>query len=844
MKFTGIRRRFVLILVPLTLLITCFVGMSAGFAVATSRNIGLIKDFGRDKELFLPTKVYDINGELITEFYSDEKRELVSLTDLPKNLILALITREDGSFFSHRGFSFYGTLRAMANNLLTNTTQGGSTLTQQLAGHLYAERRDVSYDRKLKELWWSFQVEKRLTKYEILELYMNKMPFGHGAYGVEAASQFYFNHPASENTVAESTLLVIQLANPAGRWSPIKNPEGAQLIQRSILNQMVDNGYIPKAEADGDYEDYWSNRHNWRLAAQSGAFITREDQAPWFSEYIRELLDGMLYGRQDLYRDGFTVYTTLNLEYQRKADEVTARGLEKWNKVYRSNLEQRLARSTRYTSIIDMLALVGNVNQARVGRTQMRKKALDNYYKSVNPVIHMMSMVFGVEGLNEATTEAYAANLRKQKQSTVQTAMVTLDNETGYILAMVGGSEFHRANQFNRAVKGSMMPGSVFKPLYYSAAISSGKYTVASHFRDAPRAFQNSDGTFYIPENYIGGWNGDVSLRQALARSMNVPSVTLLDGIGFDAAIDRAANLLGVRGEANIVRTFDRVYPMALGVLSANPLQIAQAYSTFANRGRFVEPLAIRYVEDRYGNVILNPEMELRERQREQNLQVLTPQAAYIMVNLLESTVRFGTLARVARRQEGFMALPVGGKTGTTQNWADAWTAVISPYHTSVVWAGFDQRGSTLGVYQTGATATGPVMVEYMAYINQRMPYRDFEVPSTGIEYAKISAASGLLPTEYCDDVVTEIFISGTVPTEYCQVHTFLMERDEELETRIGGTLSTFNLSVDIPPLVDPNASGYDELDPNRLLVDPNLMLPSAEEGNARREEDLSYILD
>ena len=214
----------------------------------------------------------------------------------PESLIYALITREDGSFFKHNGFSLYGTLRAVVKIITGQYFSGGSTLTQQLAGHLYADRSDISVTRKLKELWWAFQLERQLTKYEILEMYVNKMPFGHNTYGVEAASKFFFRHSAVDNTVAESVMLVIQLVRP-GLYSPIRYPERARKVQSEIVNQMVENGYLYQTDADLTMNDYWNNRYDWSRDNQTTAFFDREDLAPWFSEYIRTELDEMLYGK-------------------------------------------------------------------------------------------------------------------------------------------------------------------------------------------------------------------------------------------------------------------------------------------------------------------------------------------------------------------------------------------------------------------------------------------------------------------------------------------------------------------------------------------------------------------
>jgi penicillin-binding protein 1A len=296
----------------------------------------------------------------------------------------------------------------------------------------------------------------------------------------------------------------------------------------------------------------------------------------------------------------------------------------------------------------------------------------------------------GLEGLKTETNKANAKLQAEAAKSTVEGTLVTIENDTGYITALVGGSKFGESNQMIRATQGSLQPGSTFKPLYYSAAIDTRKYTAASVINDTPVVFYNEDGVPYTPLNFKGEWQGTVLLWKALANSMNVPSVRILDGIGFDAAIGRAASLLGFRDKDQIDRTFPRVYSLGLGVISVSPIQMARAYATFANQGREVTPIAIRSVEDRNGKTILDPEKDLRLEQKRKGsaIQILTPQNAYIMTELLRNTISAGTLGYASDNEQKFtykdksgkkFVLPAAGKTGTTQNWADAWTVGFTP---------------------------------------------------------------------------------------------------------------------------------------------------------------------
>jgi penicillin-binding protein 1A len=304
--------------------------------------------------------------------------------------------------------------------------------------------------------------------------------------------------------------------------------------------------------------------------------------------------------------------------------------------------------------------------------------------------------------------------------------------------------------------------------------------------------------------NYLGTWEGSVLLRYALATSMNVPSLQVLDGIGFERAIDMAAALLGMEDQKEDRTLFPRGFPLGLGITAVAPIQMARAFATFPNQGRSVEPMAITRVLNRDGEVILNPEQDRIRNQKHGNgsQEILSPQAAYIMVNLLESTVDFGTLRWRRVNVGGFDGMPMAGKTGTTQNWGDAWTVGFSPYYSTAIWFGFDTPGNSLGRELTGATAAGPVWAEYMKAIHQGLPIKEFSRPESGLVEMKVCAKSGLIPTQYCPETIEEIFIAGTEPKQFCDLHKFERERDEELVRKLQDSLliEDFDISMDEVP--------------------------------------------
>ncbi|PKL06217.1 MAG: penicillin-binding protein, partial [Spirochaetae bacterium HGW-Spirochaetae-9] len=761
-----------------------------GAALGSTVNIIRNENFTEFKSA-LPTKLFDIKGRLITEFFSEEKRNPVSVNELPPHLIGAFLTREDETFYSHRGFTLKSIARAAIGKLIGVNMGGGSTISQQLAGDLYDDRRDISLRRKIVELWWSLQIERRFSKPEILEMYLNRTIMGSGGlYGVEAASQYFFGHSARDCTPAESAIIAVQLSGPT-LYNPFKNPQNARSRSKILLDQMVKNKVLHKEEADASFSAYWDNFDYKRVA--SSAYYMREDKAPWFSEYVRrQLEDDLLYGSADLYSDGLSVYTTLDLDQQQIADAYMKRGIERANASYKRASAQRFANADAlYTPIVELLGLSFDLNPLFVSSSKGEAQAYQYFTSSINPTIDTIALLFGLGDLKSLANAGTTKLKTDLEKTTVEGSFITIDNTTGYITTLIGGSNYGMSNQWIRATQSKIQPGSTFKPLYYSAAIDSRKITEGSMIYDAPTIFYNDDGTPYIPLNFKGEWMGTVLAWQALARSMNVPSVKVLETVGFDAAIERAAALLGVTDPKEIQKTFPRLYPLGLGIIGVSPLQMARAFSVFANGGKAVTPIAIRYVEDRNGNVILEPEKDAREalRMMGSSIQLISPQNAAIMTDMLKRVVASGTLAGASgsgstMKQKGDRGtsyiIPLAGKTGTTVNWADAWTVGFSPYYTAAIWFGFDKPGNSLGVEQTGATIAAPIWADYMRDIHKGLEYKDFPSPQSGIAQVSVCAVSGLLPTEFCDEgQVNLLYLDETQPIKSCDLH-----KDKGLETR------------------------------------------------------------
>ena len=739
----------------------------------------------------LPTKILDINGELITEFTSEERREIISLIEIPQHMKDSLLTREDRIFYEHKGFSARAIFRAVVGVLTRSSLGGGSTLTQQIAGTIYCDRKEMSILRKLKELWWAIQMERRYSKNEILELYMNRVYFGGGTYGVNAASKYYFGHDARHITPAESAILVIQLSNPAW-YNPFEHPNRAMDRQKDVLRAMVSEGYITQKEADDSFDDYWLNFDYSRT--DTSAFFMRDDKAPWFSEYVRRELSEMIYGDADIYSSGFTVNTTGNIYHLQTAQLLMEKQIANANANYKAQMasKQKGAFST-YVPMSELITLMFNLKKLKMSKQLVQSSATKEFQTKLNPLVDIASLMFGIDNLKIGIiNKANRLNQEKAKATTIEGTMVNLENDTGYITALIGGSKFDQSNQFIRASQARVQPGSSFKPLYFSAALDTPDFNAATAILDAPYEFKSKDGSSYLPNNYGGAWRGNVLLWRALALSLNVPALKVLEKIGFDAAIDRAVALLGIPQKELPSRAFIPGFPLGLGTVSVRPIEMARAYAIFANGGKAVTPTAIRTVEDRNGNIILNIDRDVHKNMKNPE-QVITPQNSFVMTKIMEHATTIGTLRFGSQNRSSLIdrstgdpmgskfiytdkktgqefQMPMAGKTGTTQNWGDAWAIGYSPYYTAAFWFGFDTPGNSMGMSGTGASLAGPPWGDFMKAIHKDLPYKDWPQPEEGVVKLNVCAETGKLCVEGCSEVALW-FMQGNTPRELCDIH-------------------------------------------------------------------------
>ncbi len=778
-------RKLIYFYIILVLVIIFAGSYTLGKLLAQTQNI-------KQTELFvdfnpaLPSRILDIRGDLITEFSMDEKRELVDYADISPYLIRALLAREDRIFYEHKGFRIKSIIRAVIGQLIGKNFGGGSTITQQIAGLLHSDRTNKSIKRKIEELMWAIQMERRYSKDEILILYLNDVYFGGGTHGVSAASRFYFGHSAEEITPAEAAMLVIQLSNPT-RYNPFNYPNRARSKQESVLKSMIKLGFISEEEAYKSFETYWSNFDYTRIALS--AWFTREDKARWASEFVRREAEASMYGTMNLYKDGYTINTTFDLRHQALADKHFQNQLKIANARLKASSSNSFSQAEQYSNLTSLLSLCFNIDAIHLGEKQVEVKTKAYYRKKLNNTLDILSLMSGIDRLKALTKQSTAKTQELLAEKKVEGTFACIENETGYLTALIGGSQYSESNQLIRATQSKLQVGSTIKPLIYSAAIDAKKITPATSISDTPCVFENAKGVQYIPNNYGGKWRGTVLVYKALPLSLNIPAIRTLDLVGFDGAINRIATLTGINDIAEIRQTFEPVYPLALGICAITPIQLLKAFATFANQGKTVDPIAIRSIEDRNGSIIMDPELDLRIEQRKRGsaMQVISPQNAFVMTKILEKTFVVGTLYGASaggkkfeykdKKTGQYFKMPMAGKTGTTQNWADSWAAIYSPYYSTIVWYGFDRGNFSLGTNNTGSMLSGYVATNFMRDIHKDLPFKDFVEPETGVIQIEVCKKSGMLPSENCTDGTVELtFIAGTEPTSICTEHTASMK--------------------------------------------------------------------
>lgn len=696
--------------VAILLLILC--------SIAVGSAVGLLFVYSSDLPQIQELENY--RPDVVTELYADDgssigsfalqRRILLTYDQIPKILRDAIISTEDRHFMEHWGIDFPRVAEAAwANFIHHRIVQGASTITMQLAGGLFLNRADRSYRRKIEEAMLAVQIERHYTKQQIFTMYCNQVYLWNGNYGVESASEFYFGKPVQELTLPEAALLAGMIRGPI--YSPTSYPKRALERRNLVLELMAENGKITKAEA--------------RAAQQAplGLNITYPQNntiAPYFVEDIRQKLEGQ-FGPQAVHQDGLRVYTTLDPRMQRNAVQAVRDGLHAYDRRHgwRGNLpnifHQHLGTLRSYESpdwrepiqpghyvtglimAVDKRAAVAKIGPYRAVIT-----APDFAWtgeKSPQALLHVGDLA----NLLIESVSGSEAKVQLEQVPAAQAALLAIDNATGEIKAMVGGYSFDES-KYNRAVQAMRQTGSSFKVYVYATALEQGM-TPFDTVLDEPVTY-TSGGVAYSPHNYDNTFEGRISLRRALADSRNVPAVRILSHIGIQNVIDNARKF-------GITSPLPPYLPLALGAADLTLLEHTSAFSTFPDDGIHIQAHMIRRVTS-YDGAIL-------EETRPQVTDVIPPDVARTMVAMLEDVVNFGTGVRAKALDR-----PSAGKTGTTNDFTDAWYIGFTPQITTGVWVGFDDPKSSLGKGETGARAALPIWLQFMQHASKGMPVESF----------------------------------------------------------------------------------------------------------------------
>ncbi len=707
------------------------IGFAAVMVVPTLPSLESLTDY-RPK---IPLRVYSADGLLIGEF-GEERRAIIQLSQVPKTLIDAIVAAEDERFYQHGGVDYVGVARAALSNFVSGgVRQGASTITMQVARNFFLTK-EKTLTRKFNEMLLAFKIESSLSKQQILELYINQIYLGQRAYGFASAAQIYYGKPLSQLSIAEHAMLA-GLPKAPSRFNPVTNPARAKLRQQYVLRRMRELGMITQqqfAEADKEAPPVKQALNEYTVRA----------------EYFAEMVRAQMFERygEEIYTRGLKVFTTLNVEHQRAAYAALRKGvldydrrhgyrgpeahIELTGELTDERLEDALQDVADQEGLHAAVVLEANAKQVRVyvaggERIVIAEEGLKFASRMIGDKVAPNQRIR--RGSVIRITRDEKNRWQIAQMPVVESALVAADPRTGAIRALVGGFDFNR-NQFNHVTQALRQPGSSFKPFVYSAALEKG-FTAATIINDAPLTFTaaQTGSQPWEPKNYDGKFDGPLRLRTALAKSKNLVSVRVLQAISPQYAQD----YIGRFG-------FDpKQHPpyltMALGAGSVTPMQMLGAYSVFANGGYRVTPYFVDRVEDDKGNKLMLNQPQVAGESAER---VIDPRNAFIMSSLMRDVVRAGTATRAMRLKRNDLA----GKTGTTNEFVDAWFGGFQPTLVAVAWVGFDQP-KTLGRNETGGSAALPIWIDYMAVALKNVPEEPFNPPS-GITVMQIDPETGL----------------------------------------------------------------------------------------------------
>ncbi len=700
----------------LLVLVVAILGLVGGLLFGYAIDLPEVEQLEQERPNIV-SYVYSEDGRVLGQF-ALEKRILLAYEQIPENLKNAILAAEDADFFRHSGIDFRRLFVTLVRDILLSERKGASTLTMQLSKLLFTGS-EKTIERKIKDMLFALEIEQNYSKEQIFTFYCNQIYMGHGTYGIASAADFYFNKSLDAFTLAESALLAGIIQVP-GRHSPINHPDGATRRRNSVLRQMYDKGFITaRALHEAQTEPLLVRGKNYE-----------QSPAPYFIEWVRQYLERN-YSTEEIWEGGLKIYTTLDYETQVAARRTLREGLKQFDKEIHEGagfieniLEQGqdldtyvhpewqqifyegqivhglVMESAPEEALVKLGSFTARIEPEDMAWTE--QKEVDQVLKPGDVAAFSIQEIKRVNKTIEATLDRIPE---------VQGALITIDNKTGAIRAMVGGFDF-QYSEFNRATQAMRQPGSLFKPFTYVSLMEAG-YSPFEHVLDAPVSYREGPGRIYAPENSDEDFRGLMTIRDAFAFSRNVPTIRLANALGIDKVIEVAYRF-------GIQRELPPYLPVALGAGELTLQEITSAFTVFPHNGVRAHPHFIKRVEDYHGATLMEHQNQFD--------QVISRETAGKMLYLLRSVVERGT----ARRAQS-LERPLGGKTGTTNDSTDSWFVGFTPQITTGVWAGYDEKKS-LGERVYGATLALPIWIDFMENISETLPIDDFEATYTPLD--------------------------------------------------------------------------------------------------------------
>ncbi len=721
----------------------------------------------RNIRLKVPLEVYTIDGRLIAQF-GNHKRIPLTIDHVPKTLINAITAAEDDRFFHHYGIDITGIARALIANIRSgDISQGASTITMQVARNYFLSR-EKTYIRKVKEILLAIKLEQKLSKAEILELYINKIFLGHRAYGFAAAAAIYYDKPLEQLSLDQLAVLA-GLPKAPSRNNPVTNPARALKRRNYVLYRMYTLRHI-------DRETYQSTIKQ-PVNARKSLLVTEVD-----AHHIAEMVRSSLISEfgESAYTDGYRVYTSIDSIHQAAANRALRHGLLAYDRRhgYRgptntldtarlddsSYVATALASANAPAPLIPAVVLDVTPDAVSLALADSKKIVLGPSSwrwtkKTIDAVVNPGDLIYVIHSLD---------GLLLAQTPEIDGALVSLNPHDGAVLALVGGFDFAR-NKLNHVTQALRQPGSNIKPFIYSAALDNG-FSAASMISAAPIVIEDTLGNTWKPENYNKKFFGPTRLRRALSLSLNLVSVRIARSLGIPLVIDHLERFGFSRDRLSTGLS------LALGSASTTPMEIARGYAVFANGGYLIEPYFIARVENRDGQIVRyanrtilcpacrpdqSPSVQSGSgiiRDRRYARRAISPENAYLMTSLMNEVMTTGT----GRKSRSLGRMDLSGKTGTTNNFRDAWFTGFNHDITASVWVGFDQP-KELGRRESGSRAALPIWIDYMTIALKDKPIHPATIPEN-IVVARINRHSGQVTDQTDPDGIDEYFVMGTEP--------------------------------------------------------------------------------